>query len=73
MIGYVSLKAVLQEKESTADAREKDHRYNSERFARLSAKAFTSKGIKVYLLKGISATPLVVSLFASLRLRDTHL
>ncbi|CAE6405206.1 unnamed protein product [Rhizoctonia solani] len=36
-----------------------DHRYNSEKWAQLTAAAFVSKGIKVYLHKGIVHTPLV--------------
>ncbi|KAB5592854.1 Phosphoglucomutase/phosphomannomutase, alpha/beta/alpha domain containing protein [Ceratobasidium theobromae] len=36
-----------------------DHRYNSERWAQLTAAAFVSQGVKVYLHKGIVHTPLV--------------
>ncbi|QRW25110.1 phosphoglucomutase/phosphomannomutase, alpha/beta/alpha domain protein [Rhizoctonia solani] len=36
-----------------------DHRYNSEKWAQLTAAAFVSKGFKVYLYKGIVHTPLV--------------
>ncbi|KAG9051604.1 Phosphoglucomutase-3 [Tulasnella sp. UAMH 9824] len=36
-----------------------DHRYNSERWALLTARAFISKGVKVYLHRGIVHTPLV--------------
>ncbi|KAH7335934.1 hypothetical protein B0J17DRAFT_769712 [Rhizoctonia solani] len=36
-----------------------DHRYNSEKWAQLTAAAFVSKGVKVYLHKGIVHTPLV--------------
>ncbi|KAF8712391.1 phosphohexose mutase family, partial [Rhizoctonia solani] len=36
-----------------------DHRYNSEKWAQLTAAAFVSKGFKVYLHKGIVHTPLV--------------
>jgi phosphomannomutase len=36
-----------------------DHRYNSERWARLTAAAFVAKGFKVYLHRGIVHTPLV--------------
>lgn len=36
-----------------------DHRYNSERWAQLTAAAFVSKGVKVYLHRGIVHTPLV--------------
>ncbi|KAG6820796.1 hypothetical protein H0H93_011561 [Arthromyces matolae] len=34
-----------------------DHRYNSERWAQLTAAAFISKGVKVYLLQGLVHTP----------------
>ncbi|CAE6416104.1 unnamed protein product [Rhizoctonia solani] len=37
----------------------RDHRYNSEKWAQLTAAAFVSKGVKVYLHKGIVHTPLV--------------
>ena len=37
-----------------------DHRHNSERWAALSAAAFLSKGVKVYLLRGFVHTPLYV-------------
>ncbi|CAE6473116.1 unnamed protein product [Rhizoctonia solani] len=36
-----------------------DHRHNSEKWAQLTAAAFVSKGVKVYLHKGIVHTPLV--------------
>ncbi|KIO34808.1 hypothetical protein M407DRAFT_13475 [Tulasnella calospora MUT 4182] len=36
-----------------------DHRYNSERWALLTARAFISKGVKVYLHRGLVHTPLV--------------
>ncbi|RHZ83008.1 hypothetical protein Glove_100g20 [Diversispora epigaea] len=36
-----------------------DHRYNSERFAKLSAAVFLSKGIIVYYYRGLVHTPLV--------------
>ncbi|KAG8683464.1 Phosphoglucomutase-3, partial [Ceratobasidium sp. 395] len=36
-----------------------DHRYNSEKWAKLTAAAFVAKGVKVYLHKGIVHTPLV--------------
>ncbi|TCD63890.1 Phosphoglucomutase-3 [Steccherinum ochraceum] len=36
-----------------------DHRYNSEKWAKLTAAAFISKGVKAYLLKGLVHTPLV--------------
>jgi len=37
-----------------------DHRYHSERWAALTAAAFLSKGVKVYLLRGFVHTPLCV-------------
>ena len=37
-----------------------DHRYHSERWAALTAAAFLSKGVKVYLLRGFVHTPLYV-------------
>ncbi|KAG8914991.1 Phosphoglucomutase-3, partial [Tulasnella sp. 408] len=36
-----------------------DHRYNSERWALLTARAFIAKGVKVYLHRGLVHTPLV--------------
>ncbi|KAK6533605.1 Phosphoglucomutase-3 [Orbilia ellipsospora] len=36
-----------------------DHRHNSTLFAKLTARAFTLKGIKVYFLQDLSHTPLV--------------
>ncbi|KAG8685022.1 Phosphoglucomutase-3 [Ceratobasidium sp. 395] len=36
-----------------------DHRYNSEKWAKLTAAAFVANGVKVYLHKGIVHTPLV--------------
>ncbi|KAF3902665.1 Phosphoglucomutase-2 [Arthrobotrys entomopaga] len=36
-----------------------DHRHNSALFAKLTARAFTLKGIKVYFLQDLSHTPLV--------------
>lgn len=36
-----------------------DHRYNSERFAKLTAAAFLHKGFKVYLYRQLVHTPLV--------------
>ncbi|KAF8078187.1 hypothetical protein FPV67DRAFT_1557572 [Lyophyllum atratum] len=36
-----------------------DHRHNSERWARLTAAAFISSGVKVYLLQGLVHTPMV--------------
>ncbi|KAF5386592.1 hypothetical protein D9615_001724 [Tricholomella constricta] len=36
-----------------------DHRYNSERWARLTAAAFIARGVKVYLFQGIVHTPMV--------------
>lgn len=38
-----------------------DHRYNSERFAKLSAAVFLSKGFTVYYYRELVHTPLVVS------------
>ena len=35
-----------------------DHRHHSERWAALTAAAFLSKGVKVYLLRGLVHTPL---------------
>ena len=35
-----------------------DHRYNSERWARLTAAAFHDKGVKTYLYRGIVHTPM---------------
>jgi len=35
-----------------------DHRHHSERWAALTAAAFLSKGMKVYLLRGFVHTPL---------------
>lgn len=37
-----------------------DHRHHSERWATLTAAAFLSKGMKVYLLRGLVHTPLYV-------------
>lgn len=36
-----------------------DHRHNSERFAQLTAAAFLSNGVKVYLHRGLVHTPIV--------------
>ncbi|KAG9092528.1 Phosphoglucomutase-3 [Ceratobasidium sp. UAMH 11750] len=36
-----------------------DHRYNSEKWAKLTAAAFVARGVKVYLHRGIVHTPLV--------------
>ncbi|KAF8163059.1 hypothetical protein B0H34DRAFT_651389 [Crassisporium funariophilum] len=36
-----------------------DHRHHSEHWARLTARVFVSKGVKVYLLRGFVPTPLV--------------
>jgi len=36
-----------------------DHRYNSERWARLAARIFVSHGFKTYLLQGLVHTPMV--------------
>ena len=37
-----------------------DHRYNSERWARLTAAAFIANGVRVYLFSGIVHTPMYV-------------
>jgi phosphoglucomutase len=37
-----------------------DHRYNSERWAALTAAAFIIQGVKVYLLRGLVHTPMFV-------------
>jgi len=38
-----------------------DHRYNSERWARLTAAAFIANGVKAYLFSGIVHTPMYVN------------
>ena len=38
-----------------------DHRHHSERWAALTAAAFLSEGVKVYLLRGLVHTPLCVT------------
>lgn len=48
-----------------------DHRYNSERWARLTAVAFINSGIKTYLFRGLVHTPMYVSLDISLYV-DIH-
>lgn len=42
-----------------------DHRHNSERFARLTAAIFITKGFTVYFYRGLVHTPLVVCLIIS--------
>ena len=37
-----------------------DHRHNSERFAKLTAAVFISKGFQVFFYRGLVHTPLVV-------------
>lgn len=39
-----------------------DHRFRSKRFAESAAGVFRSAGVKVYLLEGLSHTPMIVSL-----------
>lgn len=38
-----------------------DHRYNSERWARLTAAAFIANGVRAYLFSGIVHTPMYVN------------
>eukprot|EP01096_Ripella_sp_DP13-Kostka_P000575 TRINITY_DN10628_c0_g1_i1.p1 TRINITY_DN10628_c0_g1~~TRINITY_DN10628_c0_g1_i1.p1 ORF type:complete len:590 (+),score=245.02 TRINITY_DN10628_c0_g1_i1:27-1796(+) len=47
----------------------RDGRHNSERFAQLSAATFVKAGIKVYFLKGLSATPIVAFAVKELNLK----
>jgi phosphoglucomutase len=42
-----------------------DHRHNSERFAKLTAAAFITKGFTVYFYRGLVHTPLVVYMIIS--------